>query len=186
MFFASGMPYNEKDVAMRISTFVFPDQPAPTGLCSKWNDFLRFLIQETNLCLREKNSFAGSPAVNLTGVTKQCIHRRFRESLHWFSRGSSQILVELRNWNPEEQAPLAFILLNTYKWFHRLGGLALERRVFSRAQPPGPVGCRGLWTSVSPLQSYMEVSCPRSFKNLFRSDQSVRLKKSVTIPLILG
>lgn len=54
MFFASGMPYNEKDVAMRISTFVFPDQPAPTGLCSKWNDFLRFLIQETNLCLREK------------------------------------------------------------------------------------------------------------------------------------
>ena len=70
MFFASGMPYNEKDVAMRISTFVFPDQPAPTGLCSKWNDFLRFLIQETNLCLREKNSFAGSPAVNLTGVMK--------------------------------------------------------------------------------------------------------------------
>ena len=38
----NGMPYDEKDVAIRISTFVFPGQPAHAGLCSKWNDFLPF------------------------------------------------------------------------------------------------------------------------------------------------
>lgn len=66
----NGRPYDEKDVAMRISTFVFPGQPAYTGLCSKWNDFLPLLIQETSLSSWKKNSLARSPAVNLMGVMR--------------------------------------------------------------------------------------------------------------------
>lgn len=61
--------------------------------------------------------------------------------------------------------------------------MTLERRVFSGPQPPGAVGCCGPWTSASTPQNFMEVSCPGCFKNLFRSDQSVGLKKSLTMPL---
>lgn len=72
MFIATGIPYNEKDVAVRISTFVF-------AACSnwplyQWNDFSHFLIQETNLCSWKKSLFASSPAVILTGAMKYCIH----------------------------------------------------------------------------------------------------------------
>lgn len=64
--------------------------------------------------------------------------------------------------------------------------MTLEKRVFSGPQPPGGVGCCGLWTSASAPQNFMEVRCPGCFKNLFRSDQSVGLKKSLTMPLTLG
>lgn len=66
----NGMPYYEKDVAMKISTFVFPGDLLH-GLCSKWNDFLLPLIQGKQICPHgRKNSLASSPAVNLMGAMK--------------------------------------------------------------------------------------------------------------------
>lgn len=40
----------------------------------QWNDVSPFLTQGTNLCSWKKSSFASSPAVNLTGAMKYCIH----------------------------------------------------------------------------------------------------------------
>lgn len=72
LFIATGIPYNEKDVAVRISTFVFCSLLKLAFVSMEW--FFSFLIQETNLCSWKKSLFASSPAVNLTGAMKYCIH----------------------------------------------------------------------------------------------------------------
>lgn len=116
---------------------------------------------------------------------KQHIHRRFGKAISGFKG----ILVELCNWTPEEQAPLSKNGLYSSKYvlmISQAGRYDLRKESVSGPQPPGGVGCCGLWTSASAPQNFMEVRCPGCFKNLFRSDQSVGLEKSLTMPPTLG
>ena len=80
MFIATGILYNEKDVAMRISTFVFPDQPAQIGLCINGIIFLTFKYRKW-VCAH--GSKVGLPAAQPWVVQEQrsaaFISERLRE-----------------------------------------------------------------------------------------------------------
>lgn len=103
MFIATGMLYNEKDVAMKISTFLFPDQPAQIGLCISGIIFLLFKY-------RKQTSAHGRKACLPIACSESY---RSNEVLHSLVCASEKahgkpslvfkgILVELHNWNSEE------------------------------------------------------------------------------------
>lgn len=167
MFIATETLYNEKDVAMRIFTFVFPDQPAQIGLCINGIIFLIFKYRK-QICAHEEKFVCQEPCSVLTGAMKYCIHqhvpqKRFRESLCWFSRGSllNYVIGTLKN--RHHCLEMVFSLLNMHK-------VSQTERHDLREFSGYVQSCQGLclqtqWsamalTSASTLQSYMKPSCP--------------------------
>lgn len=111
-------------------------------------------------CAAEK--VRGSPNLLLKGTLVDCIIGTLKNRHHCLE--------------------MAFILLNVHKRFRRerwpQKGECFQGVCKAVGAPPaGPAGCRGLWSSVSALRALHGASRPGSFKDLFRSDRCVGLRK---------
>lgn len=102
MFIATGIPYNEKDTAVRISTFVFCSLLKLAFVSMEW--FFSFFNTGNTFVLMEENSVCQQPCSesyrsNEVLHSLVCVSEKVQEKPLLVFKG---ILVELRNWNPEE------------------------------------------------------------------------------------